>query len=92
MGTCLHIVNGLFKCKRKAPWPLSDEDYVDNRGNWSAKRTYGYINGYCPLLLTTMCCNNDLKINTNGEDTKDVAFYITAYGPKNKRKRTIYQH
>ena len=86
MGTCLCIVNRLFKCKRKAPWPLSDEDYVDNRGNWSAKRTYGYINGYCPLLLTTMRCNNNLKINTNGEDTKDVAFYITAYATKKQKK------
>ena len=85
-GTCLRKVNGQIKCKRKAPWALSNEDYVDNRGNWGPKRTYGYINGYCPLLLTTMRCNNDLKINTNGVDTKDVAFYITAYATKKQKK------
>jgi len=86
IGTCLRRINGHFTCKRKAPWPLSDENYVDNRGNWGLKRTYGYINGYCPLLLTTMRCNNDLKINTNGADTKDVAFYITAYATKKQNK------
>ncbi|KIO09446.1 hypothetical protein M404DRAFT_21969 [Pisolithus tinctorius Marx 270] len=31
-------------------------------------------------------CNNDLKINTNGADTKDVAFYITAYATKKQKK------
>jgi len=86
VGTCLRKVNGQMKCKRKAPWPLSNEDYVDNRGNWGPKRTYSYINGYCPLLLTTMRCNNDLKINMNGADTKDVAFYITAYAMKKQKK------
>ena len=50
------------------------------------QKAYGYINGYCPLLLTTMRCNNDLKINTNGMDTKDVAFYITAYATKKQKK------
>ncbi|KIN94228.1 hypothetical protein M404DRAFT_35282 [Pisolithus tinctorius Marx 270] len=33
-----------------------------------------------------MRCNNDLKINTNGADTKDVAFYITAYAAKKQKK------
>jgi len=86
VGTCLRRINGHFTCKRKAPWPLSNDDYVDNRGNWGPKRTNGYINGYCPSLLTTMRCNNDLKINTNGADTKDVAFYITAYATKKQKK------
>lgn len=85
-STCLRIQNGQFICKRRAPWPLSNDNYIDERGNWGPKRTNGYINGYCPLLLTSMRCNNDIKINTNGSDTKDVAFYITAYAMKKQKK------
>ena len=85
-ATCLQVRNGVLVCKRRAPWPLSDEDFVDNRGNWGPKRTNGYINNYCPLLLTSMRCNNDIKLNTNGADTKDVAFYVTAYATKKQKK------
>ncbi|KIO04877.1 hypothetical protein M404DRAFT_25958 [Pisolithus tinctorius Marx 270] len=73
-------------CKRRVPWPLSDVDFVDEHGNWGPQRMHGYINAYCPTLLTTLQCNNDLKINTNGADTKDMAFYITAYAMKKQKK------
>ncbi|KIO04743.1 hypothetical protein M404DRAFT_52717, partial [Pisolithus tinctorius Marx 270] len=85
-ATCLRVTCDRLICKRRAPWPLSDDDYVDERGNWGPRRTHGYINAYCPALLTTMRCNNDLKINTNGADTKDMAFYITAYATKKQKK------
>jgi len=84
--TCLRMEKGQFICKRRAPWPTSEKDYIDERGNWGPKRTNGYINGYCPLLLTSMCCNMDIKLNTNGANTKDVAFYITAYATKKQKK------
>ncbi|KIN94017.1 hypothetical protein M404DRAFT_169377, partial [Pisolithus tinctorius Marx 270] len=35
------------------------------------QQMHGYINTYCPMLLMTLQCNNNLKINTNGTDTKD---------------------
>jgi len=85
-ATCLRIQKGQFVCKRGAPWPLSDKDFVDERGNWGLKRTNGYINGYNPILLTSLHCNNDIKLITNGMDTKDVAFYITAYATKKQKK------
>ncbi|KIO04732.1 hypothetical protein M404DRAFT_25843 [Pisolithus tinctorius Marx 270] len=85
-ATCLRVTRDGLVCKRRAPWPLSGDDYVDERGNWGPRRSHGYINAYCPALLTTMRCNNDLKINTNGADTKDVAFYITAYATKKQKK------
>ena len=85
-ATCLQIKNGALTCKRRAPWPLSEDDFVDSGGNWSPKRTNGYINNYCPILLTTMRCNHDIKLNTNGADTKDVAFYVTAYATKKQKK------
>ena len=50
--TCLRLDKGQLICKRKAPWPLSEDDYVDERGNWGPKRTNSYINGYCPLILS----------------------------------------
>ena len=84
--SCLRLTKGKWTCKRRAPWTLSEDDYVDERGNWSPKRTYGYINSYCPTILTSLRCNNDIKINTNGSDTKDVAFYITAYATKKQKK------
>ena len=33
-----------------------------------------------------MHCNNNIKINTNGKDMKDVAFYITTYVTKKQKK------
>ncbi|KIM61402.1 hypothetical protein SCLCIDRAFT_16142 [Scleroderma citrinum Foug A] len=71
-STCLKLQKGCLTCKRRVPWPLSNEDYVDVCGNWNPKRMNSYINGYCPSILTTMCCNNDIKINTNGRDMKDI--------------------
>ena len=85
-STCLRLENGQLTCKRKAPWLLSDNDFVDEQGNWGPKRTNRYINGYCPLLLTSLRCNNDIKINTNSSNTNDVAFYITAYVMKQQKK------
>ena len=85
-ATCLRIKDGQLSCKRRAPWPLCAEDFVDEGGNWGPKRTNGYINNYCPTLLTSMRCNHDIKLNTNGADTKDVAFYVTAYATKKQKK------
>jgi len=87
--TCLRMEKGQFICKRRAPWPTSKKDYVDERGNWGPKRMNGYINGYCPLLLTSMRCNMDIKLNTNGADTKDVAFYITVYATKKQKSHNL---
>ena len=85
-ATCLQIKDGQLSCKHRAPWPLSAEDFVDEGGNWGPKWTNGYINNYCPTLLTSMCCNYNIKLNTNGVDTKDVAFYVIAYAMKKQKK------
>ena len=41
---------------------------------------------FCPAILVAMCCNNDIKLITNGEDTKDVMWYTTAYQSKKQGK------
>ncbi|KAF8125261.1 hypothetical protein EV363DRAFT_1402508 [Boletus edulis] len=78
--------HGRMTCKRRAPWPISAEETVDEAGNWSPKRTYGYMNNFCPAVTTTLLCNNDIKFLTNGKDTKDVMWYTTAYATKKQSK------
>ncbi len=73
---------GKLVCKRKAPWQLAAEAFVTETGQWGPKRTYGFVNGYCPSILLNARCNNDCKILTNGADTKNITFYVTGYAAK----------
>lgn len=87
MSTCLRYDRyGRLSCKRRAPWPLSDQETVDEAGNWSPKRTYGFMNNFCPAITKTLLCNNDIKFITNGKDTKDVMWYTTSYATKKQSK------
>jgi hypothetical protein len=84
---CLRLgKKGKWICKHRAPWELSEDDVIDEKGRWKSKRTYGFINGYCPAVSLTLKCNNDIKLLTNGEDTKDAAWYQTAYQTKKQSK------
>lgn len=73
---------GRWQCKRGAPWPVADADWIDEKGNWGPKRTYGYLNSWIPDLSVAMRCNNDGKLLTNGRDTGNITFYETAYAAK----------
>ncbi len=79
VGACLSYYGctALLKCKWQAPWPLSDKDVVDQKGNWQIWQTYGYVNDYNPDLLVALWCNQDIKLLTNGEDTKHLTWYIS---------------
>jgi hypothetical protein len=77
---------GAARCKRRAPFPLSDENFVSEGGECGPKRLYGYMNGWNPGILVNARCNNDCKFLTNGQDTKNISFYITAYSAKNQKK------
>lgn len=74
--------NGTYRCKRRAPFQLSDVDSIDENGNWCQKRLYGYVNGWIPGILVNVRCNNDGKLLTNGSDTKKIARYTTTYAAK----------
>ena len=78
--------NGTFRCKRRAPFQLSDVDSIDETGNWRQKRLYGYVNGWIPGILVNVRCNNDGKLLTHGSDTKKVARYTTMYAAKKQGK------
>ena len=76
-----------FRCKRHAPFQCSDVDCVLENGEWRSKRLYGYMNAWNPAILVNVRCNNDIKLLTNGRETKNITYYITAYTAK-KQGRT----
>ena len=78
--------DGVITCKRKAPFRLSDDDVVHENGDWACKRLYGYVNGWNPAILVNGRCNNDIKLLTNGADTRNISFYVTAYAAKKQGK------
>ncbi|KAH8976856.1 hypothetical protein EDB86DRAFT_2768594, partial [Lactarius hatsudake] len=82
---CMKISNSRLVCKRWAPFPLFANDWVDEHGNWGPKRTYTYLNNWCPAILQTVRTNHDIKLITNGIETKDIAWYITHYVAKKQR-------
>ncbi len=74
--------HGQYRCKRRAPFEVKEDDDIDEKGNWHPKRLYAYVNGWVPAILVNVRCNNDGKLLTNGEDTKNVAMYSTLYAAK----------
>jgi hypothetical protein len=74
--------DGTVRCKRHAPFPVSAEDYVLESGEWGPKRLYGSVNAWNPGVLLNARCNNDVKLLTNGGDTKNVTYYVTSYAAK----------
>jgi hypothetical protein len=77
---------GRIKCKCRAPFEVSTRDYVDEDGRWGPKRTYRYINNWCPPIMQCTRCNQDIKLITNGAETTDISFYITLYVAKRQSK------
>ena len=75
-----------WKCKRHAPFPLSEKDIVDNVGNWNPKCQDAFINNFIPEILVYAWCNHDTKLLTNGDATMKVAWYITKYMTKQQQK------
>ena len=73
-------------CKRKAPFPLANDDWVGENGKCGLKRTYGYLNNWCPAILQCIRANHDIKLITNGSETKDIAWYITHYVAKKQKE------
>ena len=80
--SCLIVRNNRIQCKRRAPFEVSSRDYIDEDGHWAPKRTYGYINNCCPALMQCIRANHDIKLITNGSETRDISFYISLYVAK----------
>lgn len=86
-STCLQKNSkGEFVCKRGAPWPLIERTMVHATGVLDIRRTYRFLNAYCPAILVCLRCNNDLKVVIYGEDTKNIGGYLTNYQNKDPSK------
>ena len=79
---CLRLFKGRWGCKRRAPFPLANDAWVDENGDWGPMRLYGFVNNFCPSLVQTLRANHDIKLVTNGESTKNLAWYISKYATK----------
>ncbi|KAI5892666.1 uncharacterized protein SCHCODRAFT_01171736 [Schizophyllum commune H4-8] len=77
---------GVLECKRGAPFDRNEEDFVLEDGRWGPKRLFPYINAWNPAIAITLKCNNDIKLLTNGAETKSIAFYCTSYAGKKQQK------
>ena len=77
---------GNYRCKRQAPFPLSEGDVMNSDGHWFPKRLYAYVNGWIPTITINLQCNNDGKLLTSGQDTKNIAYYVTNYAAKKQGK------
>ncbi|KAJ7431847.1 hypothetical protein B0H11DRAFT_1941243 [Mycena galericulata] len=84
--TCLKTRNGRLVCKRRAPWQLAADDWILPSGEWGPRRVFGRLNAWNPPLLQVTRSNQDMKIITNGRDTKDITFYITMYIAKKQNE------
>ncbi|KZP27493.1 hypothetical protein FIBSPDRAFT_677359, partial [Athelia psychrophila] len=76
--------HGQLKCKRRAPFECSMDDFITEAGEWGPKRLYSFMNGWVPGILINGRCNNDGKVLTNGGDTKNTTFYasVSSYAAK----------
>ncbi|KAJ7031924.1 hypothetical protein C8F04DRAFT_959644 [Mycena alexandri] len=84
---CLIVTkSGRLRCKRRAPFACSKEDFINEDGNWGQKRLYEYMNGWIPGILVNVRCNNDAKLLTNGTDTTKTAWYCAGYAAKNQHR------
>lgn len=86
--SCMRYAQTRMVCKRRAPFLLADNDWIDEHGNCGPKRTYGFFNNWCPPILQCLRANHDIKLLTNGTDTKDLAWYITLYSTKKQYATT----
>ncbi|KAG8935210.1 hypothetical protein FRC01_005466 [Tulasnella sp. 417] len=83
---CAKIFKGRIICKRRAPFELSETDFVTEFGEWGPKRTFAWLNAWCPPLALCTGANNDMKLLLCGAAVIALAFYVTEYMTKKQVK------
>ena len=73
-------------CKRRAPFPLAAEDWVDIIGLWGPKRLCAFLNNWNPPLTRTLRANHDSKLIMSGGETNVLTWYITNYASKKQQR------
>jgi len=84
--TCLIVIKGRLQCKRRAPFPLSVEDWVKETGAWGPKRFCAYLNNWNPTMMKAIRANHDFKLIMNGVETNIITWYITNYMTKKQQR------
>ena len=84
-SNCLKLVKDRLLCKWRAPFELSSRSWIDEGGDWGPKRLAAYLNNWCPPILQCLRSNHDIKLITNGAETKDITWYITCYTAKKQQ-------
>ncbi|VDC07039.1 unnamed protein product [Peniophora sp. CBMAI 1063] len=83
LAQCLRVDRrGKVTCKRRAPWPLSDQAVINADGEWKPRRQFAYLNSWTPALTAAVRCNTDTKLLTNAADSNNLTFYVTGYVAK----------
>lgn len=85
-SNCLKSIKGRMVCKRRAPFPLAADDWVDITGIWGPKRLCGFLNNWNPPLMRTLRANHDSKLIMNGGETNVLTWYITNYASKKQQR------
>ncbi|KIL54765.1 hypothetical protein M378DRAFT_1051766 [Amanita muscaria Koide BX008] len=87
-GACKHfdLATRAWTCKRRAPWPESETVVVNPDGTWFPVRHFGMVNNFHPQLLLLVQCNGDIKLLTNGSETKNITWYIAKYATKAQKR------
>lgn len=86
LNTCLKLSGDRYVCKRRAPFPLSDTDWIGTDGKWGPRRICAFINNFCPALLQCIRANHDIKLILDGVETKSITWYITNYATKKQQR------
>ncbi|KIL66497.1 hypothetical protein M378DRAFT_57908, partial [Amanita muscaria Koide BX008] len=86
-GACKQFVpeKRTWACKRRAPWPESETVIVNPDGTWCPIRNFGMVNNFHPQVLVFVQCNGDIKLLTNGTETKNITWYIAKYATKSQK-------
>ncbi|KAG2744972.1 hypothetical protein P692DRAFT_201882417, partial [Suillus brevipes Sb2] len=67
---CIKVVKGRVICKHRAPFPVSATNWIDVEGQWGPRRLHLFLNNWNTITLLCTRSNNDVKLITNGGETK----------------------
>ena len=86
LAACLQIIKGQLRCKRRAPFPKADTDWVKDTGEWGPKRLCAFLNSWNPTIMRTIRANHDIKLIIGGDgQTATLTYYITNYATKKQQ-------
>lgn len=86
LAACLKMVKGKLVCKRRAPFAIAREAWVDENGNWGPKRLCDMLNTWNPGIMHCIAANHDIKMISSGKDTATITYYITNYATKKQER------